>query len=70
MGTAFICANDPDSLAGICGGDSGGPMVCENEKGEKVQYGITSFAAGGCGSFVQPDGFTKVSTYETFVELF
>ncbi|KAF8763776.1 Serine protease 3 like protein [Argiope bruennichi] len=63
-----LCASG--LLSGVCYGDSGGPLVYEmGRKGQKVQVGIASYVNSlvGCGSILGPAGFTRVSSFTSFI---
>lgn len=67
-GDAFtLCAGGQSR--GICFGDSGGPLVRKGSSvGADVQMGITSFVSNNCGSAGVPDGFTRVSTFTSWID--
>ncbi|XP_024424659.1 neutrophil elastase [Desmodus rotundus] len=48
--------------AGICFGDSGGPLICNG-----LIHGIDSFIRGGCGSGFYPDSFTMVAQFTDWI---
>ncbi|XP_060037368.1 neutrophil elastase [Erinaceus europaeus] len=48
--------------AGICFGDSGGPLLCNG-----VVHGIDSYIRGGCGSGFYPDAFAPVAQYADWI---
>lgn len=50
--------NTNASQAGVCSGDSGGPVVSTD--GSNVLLGVASFIIGGCGNKRYPDGFASV----------
>lgn len=62
--SAFICAGRPDhSYSDTCPGDSGGPLMCQNDKGVWFGAGVTSWGAGCTEStevFRFPGFYTKV----------
>ena len=60
-GEQNICADAP--LAGICYGDSGGPLL----DGNNLLVGLASFIIDTCGSSY-PDFFTRVSTYSSWLD--
>ncbi len=52
----------------VCSGDSGGPLIMQNEYGQWVQYGVTSFGAAGFCGLETPDyfeGFTETTDDNT-----
>ncbi|XP_055852894.1 serine protease 3-like [Episyrphus balteatus] len=58
-----ICAQGQKATS-TCQGDSGGPLVTESSK---TLIGITSFVSGsGCTSGF-PDGFTRVTSYRSWI---
>ena len=66
---SHICVNEPGSLAGICYGDTGSPLVCKDPgSDEYVLRGVASFLAKGCGHESIPDVFTRVSWYMDWLE--
>eukprot|EP00181_Compsopogon_caeruleus_P006610 CAMPEP_0184685570 /NCGR_PEP_ID=MMETSP0312-20130426/19470_1 /TAXON_ID=31354 /ORGANISM="Compsopogon coeruleus, Strain SAG 36.94" /LENGTH=528 /DNA_ID=CAMNT_0027139787 /DNA_START=2192 /DNA_END=3778 /DNA_ORIENTATION=+ len=65
----FLCAVKPGQLlAGVCNGDSGGPLIAHKED-EPCPYlvGIVSRGIGICGYPGFPDVYTKVSHYSDFI---
>ncbi|XP_068958044.1 neutrophil elastase [Petaurus breviceps papuanus] len=60
--TTNLCTLVPRRRAGICFGDSGGPLICNG-----IVYGIDSFIRGGCGSGFFPDSFARVSDYVQWI---
>ncbi|KAK3094885.1 hypothetical protein FSP39_007479 [Pinctada imbricata] len=62
-----ICAGYMYSGRGICAGDSGGPLTCQNDIGEWVQVGVASFASRDTpGRY--PAVFTRVSSYLEWIK--
>ncbi|XP_063724095.1 serine protease 41-like [Symsagittifera roscoffensis] len=62
-----ICAGD--SSSNICGGDSGGPLLCDNVDGSFNVCGVVSRAMGGHNSCTSsPAVFTNVSHYSEWIE--
>ncbi|XP_049644197.1 neutrophil elastase-like [Suncus etruscus] len=57
-----VCTLVPRRRAGICFGDSGGPLLCNG-----VIQGIDSFIRGGCGSGLYPDSFAPVAQYANWI---
>lgn len=60
-GVQSICADAP--MAGICYGDSGGPLLDENN----MLIGLASFIIDTCASSY-PDFFTRISTYSGWLD--
>lgn len=52
---------------GICGGDSGSPLVVRSN-GEWVQVGISAFGALNACDRGFPSGFTRVTTYNAWIK--
>uniref|UniRef100_A0A2K5CZ37 Proteinase 3 n=1 Tax=Aotus nancymaae TaxID=37293 RepID=A0A2K5CZ37_AOTNA len=53
-----VCTSVPRRSAGICFGDSGGPLICDG-----VVQGVDSFVIRGCASCQFPDFFVRVALY-------
>ncbi len=62
-----LCANYDNCEGGLCYGDSGGPVFARNIDERLVQVGITSYGIP-CGSSLYPDVFTRVQSYEKWIE--
>ncbi|XP_068958045.1 myeloblastin-like [Petaurus breviceps papuanus] len=58
-----ICTLAPRQRAGICFGDSGGPLICQG-----VVHAVDSFIKGGCASQKFPDFFAQVSLYVDWIK--
>lgn len=54
-------------VGGLCGGDSGSPMVQEID-GQYVQLGIATWASRPCGGSEAVAGFIDLSFFNDFVE--
>lgn len=52
-----------------CGGDSGGPLLVENELGEFVMVGVTSWG-NGCGKLNFPGVYTRLSSFTDWLSPF
>ncbi|CAL1528346.1 unnamed protein product [Lymnaea stagnalis] len=52
--------------AGVCKGDSGGPLSCQ-VNGRYYLYGLGSFVEGGCQKELIPDVFTRVTEYMDWI---
>ncbi|MHA2938691.1 S1 family peptidase [Vibrio sp. RC27] len=68
-----ICFEGADSssttnglVAGVCSGDSGGPIYYENG-GSFTQVGITSFGPSECGSTTVTSYYTEVADYTGWI---
>lgn len=63
----MICAGFRYQNAGVCFGDSGGPLFVLTDKGQPCLVGITSWAeaCGGTGGYLE--GFTRVSHYRSWI---
>uniref|UniRef100_A0A4X2KM44 Peptidase S1 domain-containing protein n=1 Tax=Vombatus ursinus TaxID=29139 RepID=A0A4X2KM44_VOMUR len=57
-----ICTLAPRQRAGICFGDSGGPLICQG-----VVHAVDSFIKGGCASQRFPDFFARVALYVDWI---
>ncbi|XP_035141753.3 myeloblastin [Callithrix jacchus] len=57
-----VCTFVPRRSAGICFGDSGGPLICGG-----VLQGVDSFVIGGCASRQFPDFFARVALYVDWI---
>ncbi|XP_036598146.1 myeloblastin [Trichosurus vulpecula] len=57
-----ICTLAPRQRAGICFGDSGGPLICQG-----TVHAVDSFIKGGCASQRFPDFFARVSLYVNWI---
>lgn len=66
-----ICAGFKEGNRDACGGDSGGPIVCEkvSEGGIKqfVLAGVVSYGSG-CGGKDTPGIYTRISSYLDWIE--
>jgi len=66
---SHVCGNEPSEKSGICYGDEGSPLVCEDPKtGKQVLRGIASFLPEGCAHTSVPDVFERVSYYMDWLE--
>ncbi|XP_021497501.1 myeloblastin [Meriones unguiculatus] len=57
-----VCTLVPRRAAGICYGDSGGPLICDG-----VLQGVDSFVIRECASLQFPDFFARVSLYVDWI---
>lgn len=60
-----FCINEWEREAGICDGDSGGPL-----RVDYLQVAIASYRLGPCGSRVRPDVFVRVEPYINWIQRF
>lgn len=56
-----------DRRQGICGGDSGSPLVVRHN-GEWVQAGVAAFGASNACERGFPSGFTRVTKYNAWIK--
>jgi len=65
----MICAGTIEGTSSTCGGDSGGPLSCQEDDGTWTLYGATSFTAGtgSCDHTEKPPVFTRVSSYVDWI---
>ena len=64
--TAELCTLDPDQTAGACRGDSGGPLLAD-ENGVTVELGLAIFVAEGCATD-DPDVYTRADVIAPWVQ--
>ncbi|EFN53705.1 hypothetical protein CHLNCDRAFT_53640 [Chlorella variabilis] len=67
----MMCAGTPSKRKNSCGGDSGGPLFLPSPNGspaQDLQYGITSFGVGDCGTTSLPGVYTNISTYRNWID--
>uniref|UniRef100_A0A4X1VWD0 Peptidase S1 domain-containing protein n=1 Tax=Sus scrofa TaxID=9823 RepID=A0A4X1VWD0_PIG len=57
-----VCTFVPQRSAGICFGDSGGPLICDG-----VLQGVDSFVIRGCATGQFPDFFARVALYVNWI---
>ncbi|EGV99472.1 Myeloblastin [Cricetulus griseus] len=57
-----VCTLVPRRAAGVCFGDSGGPLICDG-----ILHGVDSFVIRECASLQFPDFFARVSTYVDWI---
>ena len=60
--SAHLCAGPPGGGAGVCNGDSGGPLSVPDGLGGAVLAGVTSWSRG-CAAPGSPSVFARVTTY-------
>jgi secreted trypsin-like serine protease len=56
----------PDRDRGICSGDSGGPLITKDAI--PLQVGVVSFGSSASCTDGKPQGFTRVSSYISWIE--
>ncbi|XP_054161477.1 CUB and peptidase domain-containing protein 2-like, partial [Oppia nitens] len=72
-GSKQLCAGSFDHRR-VCGGDSGGPLICRpftgstNNKGPYMVMGVASYAALGCNTTMGPSVYTRVPNYINWIE--
>nr|XP_056702365.1 alpha- and beta-fibrinogenase OhS1-like [Euleptes europaea] len=59
----ILCAGDLDGGKDSCGGDSGGPLICNNEL-----QGIVSLGGNPCGQKNMPGVYTKICRYASWIQ--
>jgi len=66
----MLCASPGENLPGHCLYDSGSALLCPTSDDNKLTaFGIVSFGGGGdCESRQLPGGYTKVSSFEDWIE--
>ncbi|XP_042218735.1 cationic trypsin-like, partial [Homarus americanus] len=62
-----ICAGYKRGSTDTCSGDSGGPLICEDEEGIWSVHGVTSFGVG-CGDEGSYGVYTKVVNYLPWIK--
>ncbi|KAI6171416.1 Kallikrein-4 [Aphelenchoides bicaudatus] len=60
----MICVNEYEN-AGSCEGDSGGPLLCSNNKEYQKQHGIVSFGLSGCKTGIS--SYTDVAKMSSWI---
>ncbi|XP_031684083.1 chymotrypsin-like elastase family member 2A [Oncorhynchus kisutch] len=68
---SMICAGyeSPDELKSACQGDSGGPFACQPSASDPWEvHGIVSFGAFGCIKDKKPSVFTRVSSFNDWID--
>jgi len=61
-----ICSGGDDK--GPCNGDSGGPLMCPSESGEKTMHGIVSWGHVPCGLEQYPGVFTRTAHFRDWID--
>ncbi|XP_031240721.1 renal glandular kallikrein-like [Mastomys coucha] len=59
----MLCAGEMDGSKDTCGGDSGGPLICDG-----VLQGITSFGPKPCAKPKVPAVYTKLIIYKSWIK--
>ncbi|KAM3912913.1 urokinase-type plasminogen activator [Leptodactylus fuscus] len=62
----MICAGDPEWKVDACKGDSGGPLICQ-ENGKMMLYGIISWGEE-CAKKNRPGVYTRVTNYMQWIQ--
>ncbi|CAG2103385.1 unnamed protein product, partial [Medioppia subpectinata] len=67
--TIEVCTRaDSQGVSGVCSGDSGGPLICPGSDGKWYQLGVTSYSAGSCNHDHLEDVFSRVTTYNDWIQ--
>lgn len=64
----WLCAGYSQMTKGPCYGDSGGPLMVQDPKGNWLQVGIVSFGASGCVGSSAPSVFVRVAAYADWIQ--
>ncbi|XP_071144475.1 uncharacterized protein [Mytilus edulis] len=59
----YVCGGYESGIRSMCSGDSGGPMVCQDNQNNWYLKGIASYVANYCNMTNRPNVFTDVQTY-------
>ncbi|GFR31329.1 serine proteinase stubble [Trichonephila clavata] len=62
----FICAGYPNGGKDSCEGDSGGPMVLQEDDGRWVLAGVISWGIG-CALPNQPGVYTRITKFAEWI---
>ncbi|XP_064652551.1 uncharacterized protein LOC135503121 isoform X2 [Lineus longissimus] len=66
--SSVLCAGYLSGYISICPGDSGGPLMCQDEHGRWRVVGISSFMSSGCDVPFRPSVFTDVLQEIDFIQ--
>lgn len=64
----MLCAGSVTKNIGGCNGDSGGPFVCKNKRGQWVVEGAVSWGSSQCDSRLMYTVFARVSKYLDWIK--
>jgi secreted trypsin-like serine protease len=62
-----ICVIDRYNAKGVCHGDSGGPLIV-NQNGRLRQAGIASYITAKCGTANAPSVYVRVTAYRSWIQ--
>ncbi len=64
----MICAGELDGGKGVCSGDSGGPLLAKDGKGEfRLLAGVVSFGTIPCAFKKHPGVFTRITSFRNWI---
>jgi secreted trypsin-like serine protease len=64
----MICAGELDGGKGVCSGDSGGPLLAKDGKGEfRLLAGVVSFGTIPCAFKKHPAVFTRITSFRDWI---
>ena len=63
----MFCAGFASGRIDSCAGDSGGPLLCEDDNGRWTVYGVTSFGEG-CGREGKFGIYAKVPNFVDWID--
>jgi len=66
--TSVVCAGRVGGGKDTCGGDSGGPLMCQRcTTCQWMLFGLTSFGSAECGKAKAPGVYTKLEPYSDWI---